>query len=69
MSVDALIIDIGGSASRLADALLDEGFKAIAVLDLSEKARSVDSIQRPRTHILSMVFPYALAGERRCLLS
>jgi 2-polyprenyl-3-methyl-5-hydroxy-6-metoxy-1,4-benzoquinol methylase len=34
----ASIIDIGGGASRLVDALIDEGFKAITVLDLSEKA-------------------------------
>ncbi len=34
----ASIIDIGGGASRLVDALLDEGFEAITVLDLSEKA-------------------------------
>ena len=34
----ASIIDIGGGASRLADALLDAGFEAITVLDLSEKA-------------------------------
>jgi 2-polyprenyl-3-methyl-5-hydroxy-6-metoxy-1,4-benzoquinol methylase len=34
----ASIIDIGGGASRLVDALISEGFKAVAVLDLSEKA-------------------------------
>jgi 2-polyprenyl-3-methyl-5-hydroxy-6-metoxy-1,4-benzoquinol methylase len=34
----ASIIDIGGGASRLIDALLDEGFKTITVLDLSEQA-------------------------------
>jgi SAM-dependent methyltransferase len=34
----ASIIDIGGGASRLVDALVDEGFGAITVLDLSEKA-------------------------------
>ncbi len=34
----ASIIDIGGGASRLVDALLHEGFKAVTVLDLSEKA-------------------------------
>jgi trans-aconitate methyltransferase len=34
---DASIVDIGGAASRLVDALLDEGFKAVTVLDLSEK--------------------------------
>jgi SAM-dependent methyltransferase len=38
VTVDASIIDIGGGASRLVDALLDRGFKAITVLDLSEKA-------------------------------
>jgi SAM-dependent methyltransferase len=32
------IIDIGGGASRLVDALLDAGFTAVTVLDLSEKA-------------------------------
>jgi SAM-dependent methyltransferase len=32
------IIDIGGGASRLVDALIDEGFKAVTVLDLSETA-------------------------------
>ena len=32
------IIDIGGGASRLVDTLLDEGFDALTVLDLSEEA-------------------------------
>lgn len=35
------IIDIGGGASRLVDALLDGGYRTISVLDLSEKALSV----------------------------
>jgi trans-aconitate methyltransferase len=34
----ASIIDIGGGASRLVDALMDEGFEAVTVLDLSKKA-------------------------------
>ena len=34
----APIIDIGGGASRLVDALISEGFNAVSVLDLSEKA-------------------------------
>ena len=34
----ASIIDIGGGASRLVDALISEGFNAVSVLDLSEKA-------------------------------
>lgn len=34
----AAIVDIGGGASRLIDALLSAGFKAITVLDLSEQA-------------------------------
>jgi SAM-dependent methyltransferase len=38
VDASALIIDIGGGASRLVDSLLDEGFDAITVLDLSEKA-------------------------------
>lgn len=35
---DASIIDIGGGASRLADALLAEDFRAVSVLDVSEQA-------------------------------
>jgi SAM-dependent methyltransferase len=38
VNVDSSIIDIGSGASRLVDALLDKGFAAITVLDLSEKA-------------------------------
>jgi trans-aconitate methyltransferase len=34
----APIIDVGGGASRLVDALLDAGFTAVTVLDLSERA-------------------------------
>jgi 2-polyprenyl-3-methyl-5-hydroxy-6-metoxy-1,4-benzoquinol methylase len=34
----ASIIDIGGGASRLVDALLDQGYSAVTVLDLSERA-------------------------------
>jgi len=34
----ASIIDIGSGASKLVDALIGEGFEAVAVLDLSEKA-------------------------------
>src|ERR1700681_3896223 len=32
------IVDIGGGASRLVDALVDEGHQAVTVLDLSESA-------------------------------
>jgi SAM-dependent methyltransferase len=35
---DAAIIDIGGGASRLVDALLDEGFRDLTVLDVSAEA-------------------------------
>ena len=38
VDASASIVDIGGGASRLVDALINEGFKAITVLDLSEKA-------------------------------
>jgi 2-polyprenyl-3-methyl-5-hydroxy-6-metoxy-1,4-benzoquinol methylase len=34
----ASIIDIGGGTSRLVDLLLDQGFNAVTVLDLSENA-------------------------------
>jgi 2-polyprenyl-3-methyl-5-hydroxy-6-metoxy-1,4-benzoquinol methylase len=32
------LVDIGGGASRLVDALVDEGYEAVTVLDLSESA-------------------------------
>lgn len=35
---DAAIIDIGGGASRLVDALLQDGYRDVAVLDLSANA-------------------------------
>lgn len=35
---DAAIVDIGGGASRLVDALLDAGYTDLATLDLSEAA-------------------------------
>src|SRR5712675_62367 len=35
---DAAIIDIGGGASRLVDALLGDGYRDITVLDLSAAA-------------------------------
>jgi trans-aconitate methyltransferase len=37
-SRQSAIIDIGGGASRLVDALIDEGYGAVTVLDLSESA-------------------------------
>ncbi len=36
------IIDIGGGASRLVDALVEKGFHAVTVLDLSEAALTAD---------------------------
>jgi 2-polyprenyl-3-methyl-5-hydroxy-6-metoxy-1,4-benzoquinol methylase len=38
VGADAAIIDIGGGASRLVDALLAAGFKSVSVLDLSQQA-------------------------------
>ena len=35
---DAAIIDIGGGASRLVDALLHESYSAVTVLDISQRA-------------------------------
>jgi trans-aconitate methyltransferase len=32
------VIDVGGGASRLVDALIEDGFRAVTVLDLSEAA-------------------------------
>jgi 2-polyprenyl-3-methyl-5-hydroxy-6-metoxy-1,4-benzoquinol methylase len=41
VSTGASIIDIGGGASRLVDALMDEGFAAVTILDLSQKALAI----------------------------
>ena len=38
VATGASIVDIGGGTSRLVDALLDAGFEAITVVDISEKA-------------------------------
>ena len=38
---NSAIIDIGGGASRLVDALVEKGFRDLSVLDLSESAVSV----------------------------
>jgi len=38
LGTDASIIDVGGGASRLVDALITEGFRSVTVLDVSEKA-------------------------------
>ena len=35
---DSAIIDIGGGASRLVDALFDEGYADVTILDVSESA-------------------------------
>jgi len=35
---DAAIVDVGGGSSRLVDCLLDQGYRRITVLDLSETA-------------------------------
>jgi ubiquinone/menaquinone biosynthesis C-methylase UbiE len=40
LSVNAALIDVGGGASTLVDDLLDEGYRSITVLDISEKALS-----------------------------
>jgi 2-polyprenyl-3-methyl-5-hydroxy-6-metoxy-1,4-benzoquinol methylase len=39
------IIDVGGGASRLADALLHEGYRDLAVLDLSAKALQTSKLR------------------------
>jgi hypothetical protein len=35
---NSAIIDVGGGASRLVDALVERGFRSITVLDLSDSA-------------------------------
>ena len=40
-ALDSAIIDIGGGASRLVDALVENGYRDLTVLDLSESAVSI----------------------------
>ena len=44
-SLDAPIIDVGGGASTLVDDLLDEGYQAITVFDISKKALSLAKVR------------------------
>ena len=50
---DAAIIDIGGGASRLVDALLQDGYRDVAVLDLS--ANALDAAKKRIGEAASMV--------------
>jgi trans-aconitate methyltransferase len=50
---DAAIIDIGGGASRLVDALLQQGYRDVAVLDLS--ANALDATKKRLGGTASMV--------------
>jgi len=50
---DAAIIDIGGGASRLVDALLQDGYRDLAVLDLSGNA--LDAAKRRNGAAASIV--------------
>jgi SAM-dependent methyltransferase len=43
------IVDIGGGASRLVDALVDEGYEAVTVLDLSESALAASKTRLGQT--------------------
>ena len=43
---DAAVVDVGGGSSRLVDALLDEGWRRVAVLDVAENA-----LARARTRL------------------
>jgi trans-aconitate methyltransferase len=57
VGIDASIIDIGGGASRLVEGLIAEGFRSIAVLDISEKAlaTSRDRIGPKAEHVTWIV--------------
>jgi len=50
---DAAIIDVGGGASRLVDALLQDGYRDVAVLDLS--ANALDAARKRIGPAASMV--------------
>ena len=45
---DAAIIDVGGGASRLADSLLERGFRRVTVLDISAAALDLSALRLGR---------------------
>ena len=45
---DAAIIDVGGGASRLADGLLERGFRRVTVLDISAAALDLAALRLGR---------------------
>lgn len=45
---DAAIVDVGGGSSRLVDCLLEQGFRRITVLDLSETALAKARARLPK---------------------
>ena len=45
---DAAMIDIGGGASRLADGLLERGFRRVTVLDISAAALDLTALRLGR---------------------
>jgi trans-aconitate methyltransferase len=45
---DTRIIDVGGGASRLVDALLEHGFRRVTVLDISQGALDLTSLRLGR---------------------
>jgi len=47
-TIDAAIVDVGAGASRLVDCLLEEGFRRITVLDLSETALAKARARLPK---------------------
>jgi len=47
-SKDAAIIDVGGGASRLADGLLERGFRRVTVLDISAAALDLAALRLGR---------------------
>jgi len=47
-TTDAAIVDIGAGSSRLVDCLLDQGFRQITALDLSETALAKTRARLPR---------------------
>jgi SAM-dependent methyltransferase len=62
---DDAIIDIGGGASRLVDALVDEGYRAITVLDLSEQALTTAKARLgPRASLVEWIVADITTWER-----
>jgi hypothetical protein len=67
-STASAIIDVGGGASRLVDALIEKGFRVVTVLDLSQAALVVAKarLSNRADQVRWVVADVTVCGSRSC---